>query len=138
MTANNNYVGVGRMGRDPEMTYTPEGKAVTKFSLAVDKYDFKAKERRPMWLNCICFNSLAERINTWGQKGAITAIVGELDISEYTDKDGNKRTWVSIVCSDVSMVSGFKTKNSYDSAPGRTTVTEEHNWQPVPGDERPF
>jgi Single-strand binding protein family len=50
---------IGRLGKDPEMSYTPTGKAVTKFSLAVDQ----GKDQKPMWLNIICWNELAERMN---------------------------------------------------------------------------
>ena len=48
---------IGRLGRDPEMNYTPTGKPTTKFSLAVDQ----GTEQKPMWLNIVCWNELVRR-----------------------------------------------------------------------------
>jgi single-strand DNA-binding protein len=53
---------LGNLGRDPEMSYTPEGIAVTKFSIAVSK-KVKGSEETT-WYNCVAFRNLAEMLNT--------------------------------------------------------------------------
>jgi len=59
---------IGRLGKDPEMSYTPNAKAVTKFSLAVDQ----GKHQDTLWLNVVCWNELAGRMNEYLSKGTAT------------------------------------------------------------------
>src|SRR3984893_9557590 len=65
---------IGRLGKDPEMNYTPGGAAVTKFSLAVDQ----GKGQKALWLNIVCWSELAERMNTMLYKGAPVFVQGRL------------------------------------------------------------
>lgn len=91
---------IGRLGRDPDMNYTPNGKPTTKFSIAVDQ----GKEQKPMWLNVVCWNELAERINTLVYKGAPVFVQGRLQVRTYTDKSKVERTSIEVVASTVQLL----------------------------------
>src|SRR5436305_3730850 len=84
---------IGRLGKDPEMNYTPGGKAVTKFSLAVDQ----GKDQGAMWLNIVGWEQLAERMNLLLSKGKLVFVQGRLAPRTYTDKTGKDRMALDIV-----------------------------------------
>lgn len=78
----------GNLGKDPDMHYTPNGTAVTKFSLAVSQ----GKDKPPMWLNIETWKELAEQCNNKLCKGAQVEIKGRLAQDEWNDKQsGQKR-----------------------------------------------
>lgn len=89
----------GRLGRDPEMSYTPAGKAITKFSIAVDQ----GKDKNAMWLNVVCWDSLAERANERFSKGAEVFVQGRLTMREYEDKSGAKRQAFDVVATSAQL-----------------------------------
>lgn len=90
---------VGRLGRDPEMSYTPSALAVTKFSIAVDQ----GKDKKPMWLNVVCWDKLAERVNERFAKGAEVFIQGRLTMREYDDRNGVKRQAIEVVATGAQL-----------------------------------
>jgi len=80
---------IGNLGRDPEMSYTPDGTAVTKFSVAVTR---KTKDKESTtWFNCVAFRKQAETINSYVRKGQQVYIQGEFVPREYTDRNGAPR-----------------------------------------------
>lgn len=84
---------VGNLGRDPEMRYTPEGQAVTNFSVAVnDNYTTKAggKVERTMWVRVSTWGKLAENCNQYLKKGKKVLVEGRLI---YDSKTGSPRIW---------------------------------------------
>jgi single-strand DNA-binding protein len=91
---------IGRLGKDPEMSYTPNAKAVTKFSLAVDQ----GKGQKPLWLTIVCWNELAERMNMYLSKGLLVFVQGRLVMRPYKDKNQVERVALEIVASTVQML----------------------------------
>ncbi len=77
---------IGNTGRDPEMSYTPNGVAVTKFSVAVSRKTGDKEETT--WYNCTAWRNLAETLNTHVRKGQQLFIHGELNARTYTTRDG--------------------------------------------------
>jgi single-strand DNA-binding protein len=99
---------IGNLGKDPDMSYTPAGKAVTKFSLAVNRRskDRETGERREetTWFNIVGWDQLAETMNTYLHKGSKVYIEGRMTSRDYTDKEGNKRTAWEVTASDMQML----------------------------------
>jgi single-strand DNA-binding protein len=95
----NQWTGVGRLGRDPDMSYTNTGKAVTKFSIAVDQ----GQDKDTMWLNVTCWEKVAERANEKLMKGNEVFIQGRLMMRSYEDKAGIKRTLFEISATSVQL-----------------------------------
>src|SRR6266516_6302604 len=90
----------GRLGKDPEMSYTPNAKAVTKFSLAVDQ----GKNQDTLWITIVCWKDLAERMNEYLSKGQLVFVQGKLVQRSYVDKNQVKRVATEIVASTVQML----------------------------------
>ena len=105
---------IGRLGKDPEMSSTPNAKAVTKFSLAVDQ----GKGQKPLWLTIVCWNDLAERMNEYLSKGQLVFVQGRLVQRSYIDKNQVKRVAIEIVASTVQMLE--KGKQAISEADGHT------------------
>jgi single-strand DNA-binding protein len=99
---------IGNLGKDPDMSYTPAGKAVTKFSLAVNRRskDRETGERREetTWFNIVAWDQLAETMNTYLHKGSKVYIEGRMTSRKYTDKEGVERTAWEVTASDMQML----------------------------------
>jgi single-strand DNA-binding protein len=99
---------VGNLGRDPEMSHTPSGQAVTKFSVAVSRRwtDAQTKEQKEHtdWFNCVAWRQLAETCNTYLHKGSKVLVAGRMESRKYTDRDGVERTAWDVVLSDMAML----------------------------------
>ncbi len=91
---------LGRLGRDPELTYTASGLAVTKLNLAVGR-----PRRAPNgqsewvtdWYRVTAFDELAETIARTLRKGTLVSVQGKLQSNSYVDRTGVNRTSVEIV-----------------------------------------
>ena len=110
---------IGNVGREPEMTYTPSGSPVTKFSLATnrrwkDKTTGEMKEETT-WFNIVAWERLAETCSNYVHKGSKIFVEGRLVIREYTDKDNVQRRAVDVVITDMELLDS---KGSGPSAGG--------------------
>src|SRR6516225_6492290 len=99
---------IGNLGKDPDMSYTPQGTPITKFSLAVNRRskDRDTGERREetTWFNIVAWNQLAETINTYLHKGSKVYIEGRMTSRKYTDKDGVERTAWEVTANEMQML----------------------------------
>lgn len=99
----NRIVLVGNLTRDPEIRYVDGGgKAVTKFALAVNRKSKGGDET--MFVDIVAWDRLGEICNQYLKKGMSALVEGRLAIRKYDDKDGNKRTAVEVVASDMQML----------------------------------
>src|SRR5215469_3401012 len=97
---------IGNLGRDPDMSYTPSGKAVTRFSLAVNRR-VKSSERTAEdteWFNIVAWENLAETCNNYLHKGTKVFIEGRLQQRKYTDKEGAQRTAVEVIATEMEIL----------------------------------
>jgi single-strand DNA-binding protein len=98
---------IGNLGRDPEMNYTPNGVAVTRFSLAVNRVTKSASGEREVetqWFNIVAWRQLAETCNTYLHKGSKVFIEGRLQTRKYTGNDGVERTAVEVIANEMEML----------------------------------
>src|SRR5512145_1767840 len=105
---------IGRLGRDPEMRYTPSGKPVTTFSVAVSRnWNTSEGERRSEteWFNVVAWGSLAEICKEYLTKGQPVYVEGRLQTRHWDDEKGNKRTSVEIVASEMIMLGERRDNN---------------------------
>ena len=93
---------MGRLTRDPELRRTQSGTAVTSFTLAVDR-DFKSQsgEKETDFIDVVAWRSTAEFVSRYFTKGRMAVVEGRLQIRDYTDRDGNKRTAAEVVADNV-------------------------------------
>ena len=95
----NHIVIMGRLVRDPELRRTGTGVAVASFRVAVDR-DYVPKdggERRADFIDCVAWRQTGEFISKYFTKGRMIVVDGRLEMRDWTDKDGNKRTSAEIV-----------------------------------------
>ena len=95
----NHIVIMGRLTRDPELRRTGSGIAVASFRVAVDR-DFAPKdggERKADFIDCVAWRQTGEFISKYFTKGRMIVVDGRLEMRDWTDKDGNKRTSAEVV-----------------------------------------
>lgn len=99
----NRIILVGNLTRDPEIRYTASGKAVTKFSLAVNN---PRNKEETTFVDIVAWDRLGETCNTYLKKGQNALVEGRLVIRSYDDKDGNKRKATEVVIDNMQMLGG--------------------------------
>ena len=103
----NKVILVGRLGKDPELKYTPSGAPVAKFSLATDE-SFKdktgEKQEHTEWHNIVAWNKLAEICGEYLTKGKLVYIEGQIRSRQWQDQSGNKRTSYEIIANQMQML----------------------------------
>lgn len=96
----NKVILIGRLTRDPEMRYTPQGVAVAQFTLAVDRpYSNSQKEKEADYITIVVWRQLAELCAQYLRKGRLAAVDGRLQIRNYDNSEG-KRVYVTEVVAD--------------------------------------
>ena len=90
----NKAILIGRLGKDPDLRYTPAGKAVASFSLATSErwsaQDGQKKESTT-WHNIVAWGRQAEVLKEYMHKGSQVYIEGRISNRSYDDKEGNKK-----------------------------------------------
>lgn len=108
---------IGHLGRDPEMRYTANGKAVTTFSVAVDRTSRDPATGTPHedteWFRVVAWEKLAETCNQYLHKGSKVYIEGRLQTRKYTDTNSQEHQIVEVIAAELLML---------DSRPGATTA----------------
>ncbi|HBQ25323.1 MAG TPA: single-stranded DNA-binding protein, partial [Syntrophomonas sp.] len=84
---------MGRLTRDPELRYTPNGTAVASFTVAIDR---KYNREETDFIPIVVWSKLAELCANYLGKGRLVAVEGRLQVRTYEAKDGQKR-WVTEV-----------------------------------------
>lgn len=103
----NKVILVGRLGRDPETRYMPNGDAITNFSLATDEqWRDRNGERqtRTEWHNITLFGKLGEIASQYLRKGSQVFIEGKIQSRKYTGKDDIERMAYDIIGNEMKML----------------------------------
>ncbi|WP_367414060.1 single-stranded DNA-binding protein [Snodgrassella alvi] len=103
----NKVILVGRLGRDPETRYMPNGDAITNFSLATDEqWRDRNGERqaRTEWHNVSLYGKLGEIAGQYLRKGSQVFIEGKIQSRKYTGKDGIERMAYDIIGNEMKML----------------------------------
>jgi single-strand DNA-binding protein len=120
----NKVILIGRLGKDPEVKYTPSGAPVAKFSLATDEV-FKDRsgeqQRHTEWHNIVAWNKLAEICGEYLTKGKLVYIEGSIRSRQWEDQAGNKRTAYEIIARTMQML-GTKAESERAAAAAAATA----------------
>ena len=145
--ASNNITVVGNVTRDPELRYTQSGKATVNVGIAVNRrYQVNGEwQEQTSYMNVVAWDQLAENIAASLNKGTRVLVTGRLDIREYTDREGAKRTAVDIVADEIGPTLRWATA-TVERTPGRGdggSAPRSNNRggsapEPDYGDEEPF
>ena len=137
----NKVILIGRVGREPEIRYTPSGSPVAKFSLATDEV-FKDRngeqQKHTEWHNIVAWNKLAEICGEYLTKGKQIYIEGGIRSRQWEDQSGNKRTSYEIIARTMQMLgSKADSERAAASAPERAAGSASSEERSVPTDLPP-
>ena len=105
----NKVILIGRLGRDPEVRYMPNGEAVCNFSVATSeswKDSNGQKQERSEWHNITMYRKLAEIAGQYLRKGSQVYLEGRIQSRKYQGKDGIERTAYEIIANEMKMLDG--------------------------------
>jgi single-strand DNA-binding protein len=139
MASVNKVILVGNLGAEPEVRYTPSGKAVASFNLATrEQWTGKDGEKgeKTEWHRIVAWARLGEICGEYLHKGSQVYIEGRLQTRTWEDREGNKRSTTEIVAQTMQMLGS-------PAAKGGTAKTREERFpdeEPVsiPDDDIPF
>lgn len=97
---------LGRLGKDPELRFTPANKPVCNLSLATEKWNKDkngVRQQRTEWHRLVAWNDLAERCGKYLHKGSKVFVRGELETQSY-EKDGIKRSVTQVIAHEVQFL----------------------------------
>lgn len=105
---------MGRLTRDPEVRRTGGDRVFCKFGIAVDR-DFapKGQEKKTDFFNCTAWGKTGEFVGKYFTKGRMILVIGRIQIGEWTDQEGNRRTAPEIVVDNAK----FTGEKRADTAP---------------------
>jgi len=122
----NKFIGIGNLGRDPEMRVMPsDGKYVTNISIAItESYKDKQGQKQEVteWVNVVFFGKLAEIAGQSLKKGSKVYIEGKLKTEKY-QKDGQDRYITKVIANSMQMLSGADKAEKIE----KTTPEESRN-----------
>jgi single-strand DNA-binding protein len=136
----NKVMVIGHLGRDPEMRYTPSGRPVTTFTVAVSRsWNTADGERRTEteWFNIVAWGNLAEICKQYLHKGQQVYIEGRLQTRRWEDNEGQKRTSVEVVANEMMML-GDRRDNSSQSQDQDSDEEDKDSESLADEDEFPF
>ena len=121
----NKAILVGRLGKDPEVKYMPDGTMVTNFTLATDeqwKDKNGEKVQKTEWHRIVTYRKLAEICGNYLVKGKLVFIEGRIQTRSWDDKEGGKRYTTEIVASNMQMLDSKGQNKAGDPLPDSTHI----------------
>lgn len=139
MAGVNKVILVGRLGKDPEVRYTPSGAAVANFTIATSR-EWKdknsgEKQESTEWHRIVAWQRLGEICGEYLRKGSQVYIEGRLQTRSWEDQDGNKRWTTEVIAQTMQMLGSVGRGEGRQSADDQFPTEEPIN---VPEDDVPF
>jgi single-strand DNA-binding protein len=141
MASVNKVILVGNLGKDPEVRFTPSGRAVAKFPLATtDSWTDQenSRQERTEWHNVVVWGKQAESCGQYLAKGRQVYVEGAIRSRSYDDKEGNKRYITEIVAQRIQFLGGGGGRGAAAGSSGVESF-DEFGGAPAPSeDDVPF
>lgn len=116
----NKWHGIGNLGQDPTVRYTPSGSAVTNISIGCSE-SYKDKDgnrqERTEWVRVVFFGRLAEIAGEFLRKGSQVYVEGKLRTNKWQDKNGEDRYTTEILANDLQMLGGKSQDGGFGGMP---------------------
>ena len=140
MASVNKWIGIGNLGKDPEIRYTQGGDAIANFSIACTESwkDKQTGEKKEMteWVRISAFGKLAEICSQYLKKGSQVYVEGSLRTRKWTDKDGQERYTTEIRCDNMKML-GSRQGMGAPAGGGGGGYDEPTDYAPAPPKNKP-
>ena len=126
---------IGNLTRDPELTETASGVAVCHFAIAVNRnYSSQDGERQTDFFNCTAWRAMAETIARYTKKGNKVAVTGSIQLRNYEDNQGVKRTAVDIIAQDIEFLTPKSGESDFDDEPRQAAPRKKPTLQAMDDD----
>ena len=123
----NHIVLMGRLTRDPELRYTQSGTPVASFRLAVDR-DFgnrETGEKQTDFIDVVAWRQTGEFVSKFFAKGNMAVVSGRLQVRDWQDREGNKRTTAEVVAENIYFGDSKKSRDGGDVSGFRSSAPSE-------------
>jgi len=121
----NNQTIIGRLTRDPELKYTPNGNAVCSFSVAVNR---RFNKDVTDYFNVTAWKKAAELCAQYLTKGSQVAINGRMESRKYENKDGQKVTVWELQVDEVQFLDSKKSGDKPADRPANQQSSANDSW----------
>ncbi|MEN9479083.1 MAG: hypothetical protein RLZZ298_478 [Pseudomonadota bacterium] len=141
MASVNKWIGIGNLGKDPDMRYTASGEAICNFSIACSETwkDKATGEKKEMteWVRISFFGKIAEICGQYLKKGSQVYIEGSLRTRKWTDKDGQERYTTEIRGDEMKMLGSRQGMGAPAGGGGGGYDSEPTDYAPAPPKNKP-
>lgn len=125
-----NYVCVGRVTRDVELRYIPSGMAVCDLGIAINE---KRKDKEEtLFLDVTVWGKTAEFCSNYISRGRLVLIDGRLQMDKWTDKEGNIRSKIKLVCNNLKVMDSAKNGDKKEDMPSQDEFSGDVADAPAP------
>ncbi|OZI12458.1 single-stranded DNA-binding protein [Bacillaceae bacterium SAS-127] len=115
----NRVVLVGRLTKDPDLRYTPNGVAVATFTLAVNRaFTNQQGERETDFINCVVWRRPAENVANFLKKGSLAGVDGRLQTRNYEGQDGRRVYVTEVLAESVQFLEPKSASSNYEQRGG--------------------
>ena len=126
----NRFECIGRLTRDPELTTTPNGVSICKFTIAVNRKIKENNDQETDFFNVVAWRTLGENINKYCKKGRKVFLAGQLQNRSWDKQDGTKGYTIDINATECEFL---------DTKQSETEPKQTEEFTPVPdNDDLPF
>src|SRR5699024_265186 len=113
----NRVVTIGRLTRDPDLRYTPNGVAVANFNIACNRpFKNQQGENEADFINCVTWRKQAENLSNYMKKGSMIGVDGRLQSRSYEDKGGKMVFVTEIVAESIQFLESRNSSEKSDSS----------------------
>lgn len=130
----NKVILIGRLGKDPETRYMPNGEAVTNATLATSenwKDKTGEKQEKTEWHNLVFYRRLAEIAGEYLKKGSQVYVEGKLQTRKWQTKEGQDRYTTEIIVNEMTMLGGKSSGGSSFEVVEKPTAAAEYSAAPA-------
>lgn len=131
----NKFIGIGNVGKNPEVRFMPDGKCVANISIAItERYKDKQGEQKEVteWVNIVFFGKLAEVVKEYVTQGQQIYVEGKLKTEKY-EKDGVTKYSTKVIAETMKMLGSKGDKPKQE----KPVITNEKEVNPF-GEDCPF
>ena len=136
----NNWNGIGRLTRDPELKFLPSGVAMCRFSIVIDRGMSKKKKDEAIqqgkqvadFINIVAWAGTAEFVANYLKKGSQVGVSGRLQSGSYTNKEGQTIYTTDVIASNITMIDWSDKKEDNNDTGGH------QDFHPIDNQDIPF
>lgn len=124
----NRVILIGRLTRDPELRYTPQGVAVTQFTLAIDRpFSNNQNEREADFIPIVTWRAQAESCANYLRKGRLAAVEGRIQIRSYETNEGRKVYVTEVIADNVRFLESANRGQGNANQSGGNSGQQQNN-----------